>query len=146
VGRQLHGPAALSPDTYWIGDWMVPIAGLDDTEKWKLLTLPGLEPRPLCRQAFSQSLDRLRYHGSGRWKFKLQTSWTKKDWKLRHKIVLLHIYLSNYLPEEKEQEFNSIKLVLHPLDGRYRQLAITGPLHFILSAAVQKREFIASFS
>jgi hypothetical protein len=32
--------------------------------KWKCLTLPGLELRTLCRPARSQSLYRLRYHGS----------------------------------------------------------------------------------
>jgi hypothetical protein len=31
-----------------------PRAGLDDMEKWKFLTLPGLEPRPLSRPARSQ--------------------------------------------------------------------------------------------
>jgi hypothetical protein len=33
-------------------------------EKWKFLTLPGLEPWPLSRPARSQSLYRLRYPGS----------------------------------------------------------------------------------
>jgi hypothetical protein len=46
--------------------------GLDDLEKRKFLTLPGLELRPLCRPARSQSLNRLRYPGSHniliRWK------------------------------------------------------------------------------
>jgi hypothetical protein len=41
-----------------------PRAGLDEMEKWKFLTLPGLEPRPLSRPARSQSLYRLRYPGS----------------------------------------------------------------------------------
>jgi hypothetical protein len=41
-----------------------PIAGLDDVEKRKFLTLPGLELRPLGRPARSQSLYRLRYPGS----------------------------------------------------------------------------------
>jgi hypothetical protein len=41
-----------------------PRAGLDDVEKRKFLTLPGLELRPLGRQARSQSLYRLRYAGS----------------------------------------------------------------------------------
>jgi hypothetical protein len=39
-------------------------AGLDDLENRKLLTLPGLELRPLNRPARSQSLYRLRYPGS----------------------------------------------------------------------------------
>jgi hypothetical protein len=35
--------------------------GVDDVEKRKFLTLPGLELRPLGRPALSQSLYRLRY-------------------------------------------------------------------------------------
>jgi hypothetical protein len=41
-----------------------PRAGLDDVEKRKFLTLPGLELQPLSRPAHSQSLYRLRYPGS----------------------------------------------------------------------------------
>jgi hypothetical protein len=32
-----------APGTRWIGGWVDPRAGLDDMEKWKLLTPPGLE-------------------------------------------------------------------------------------------------------
>jgi hypothetical protein len=39
-------------------------AGLDDMEKLKFLTLEGLELRPLCCPARSQSLYRLRCRGS----------------------------------------------------------------------------------
>jgi hypothetical protein len=52
------------PGTHWIGDWVGPRAGLDDVEKQKFLTLPGLELRPLGRPARSQSLYRLRCPGS----------------------------------------------------------------------------------
>jgi hypothetical protein len=38
--------------------------GPDNLEKRKFLTLPGLELRPLCRPAHSQSLYRLSYPGS----------------------------------------------------------------------------------
>jgi hypothetical protein len=38
-----------------------PRAGLDNVEKRKLLTLPGLKLRPLSRPARSQSLYRLSY-------------------------------------------------------------------------------------
>jgi hypothetical protein len=31
------------PGTHWIGGWVGPRAGLDDMEKRKFLTLPGLE-------------------------------------------------------------------------------------------------------
>jgi hypothetical protein len=41
-----------------------PRAGLDDVEKKKFLTQPGLELRPLGRPARSQSLFRMRYPGS----------------------------------------------------------------------------------
>jgi hypothetical protein len=44
--------------------WAGPKGGLDDVEKRKFLTLPGLELRPLCHPARSQSLYRLRFPGS----------------------------------------------------------------------------------
>jgi hypothetical protein len=53
-----------SASTHWIGGWVGPRAGLDDVEKRKFLTLPGLELRPLGLPARSQSLYRLRYPGS----------------------------------------------------------------------------------
>jgi hypothetical protein len=49
-------PWGRGPDTHWIGGWVDPRAGLDDVEKRKFLTLPGLGLRPLCRPA------RNRYH------------------------------------------------------------------------------------
>jgi hypothetical protein len=50
--------------THWIGVWVDPRAGQNDMEKRKILTLSGLELRPLSRPAHSQSLYRLRYPGS----------------------------------------------------------------------------------
>jgi hypothetical protein len=47
-----------------MGGWVDPTAGLDDAEKRKFLTLPGLELRLLGLQARSQSLYRLLYPGS----------------------------------------------------------------------------------
>jgi hypothetical protein len=47
-------------NTHWIGDWVDPRAGLDDTKKLKSLTPPGFELRPLDRPSGSQSLYRLR--------------------------------------------------------------------------------------
>jgi hypothetical protein len=41
-----------------------PIVGLDDLEKRKFFTLPGLELRPVSRPARSQPLYRLRYPDS----------------------------------------------------------------------------------
>jgi hypothetical protein len=46
------------PSTHWIGCWVDRRAGLDDMEKWKFLTLPGLELQPLSLEARSQSLYR----------------------------------------------------------------------------------------
>jgi hypothetical protein len=55
VSGQLHVPAVLppgkSPGTHFIGGCVDPRAGLDDMEKWKILTLPGLElPPPMVVQ------------------------------------------------------------------------------------------------
>jgi hypothetical protein len=36
-------PGERAPGTHWIGGWVGPRAGLDDVEKRKFLTLPGLE-------------------------------------------------------------------------------------------------------
>jgi hypothetical protein len=52
-------PEETALDTHWIGCWVDPRAGLDDIEKRKFLTLPGLKLRSLCRPARSQSLYRL---------------------------------------------------------------------------------------
>jgi hypothetical protein len=41
------------PSTHWIGGWVDPRAGLEDVEKRKFLTLPGLELKPLGRPALS---------------------------------------------------------------------------------------------
>jgi hypothetical protein len=62
LGRFIHGERA--PGTHWIGGWVDPRARLDNTEKRKFLTLPGLELRSLSRSARRQSLYRLRYPGS----------------------------------------------------------------------------------
>jgi hypothetical protein len=42
-------PRERAPGTHWLGGWMDPRASLDDVERRKFLTLPGLELRPLCR-------------------------------------------------------------------------------------------------
>jgi hypothetical protein len=53
-----------TPGTHWIEGWLGPRTGLDDVEKRKFLTLPGLKLRHLGCPALSQSLYRLRYPGS----------------------------------------------------------------------------------
>jgi hypothetical protein len=55
-------PGERAPCTHWIGGWEGPNAGLDDVEKRKFLTLPGLEFGPLV--ARSQSPYQLRYPDS----------------------------------------------------------------------------------
>jgi hypothetical protein len=45
--------------THWTGNWLGPSAGVDDVQKRKILTLPGLELRPVCLPARSQSLSHL---------------------------------------------------------------------------------------
>jgi hypothetical protein len=57
-------PGERAPCTHWIGRWVGPRASLDDVEKRKFLTLPGLELRALGHPARNQSLYRLRYPGS----------------------------------------------------------------------------------
>jgi hypothetical protein len=57
-------PGGRAPGTHWIGGWVNPRTSLDDLEKKKFLTLPGLELRLLGRPASSQSLYRLRYPAS----------------------------------------------------------------------------------
>jgi hypothetical protein len=42
-------PEERTPGTHWIGSWVDPRAGLNDMEKWKFLTPPGLELQPLGR-------------------------------------------------------------------------------------------------
>jgi hypothetical protein len=59
-----------------------PRTGLDDVEKRKFLTLPGLEYRPLGRPILSQSLYRLRYPGS-----------------LLHSYKLVQIIISYFAPK-----------------------------------------------
>jgi hypothetical protein len=53
-----------APGTHCTGGRMDPRGCLDDVEKIKFLTLPGLELWPLGRPARSQSLYPLRYPGS----------------------------------------------------------------------------------
>jgi hypothetical protein len=53
-----------APSIHRIGGWVGPRAGLDGMEKWKFLTLPGLELRPLDHAARIQSLCRLSYRGT----------------------------------------------------------------------------------
>jgi hypothetical protein len=58
VSGRFQAPGERGPGVNWLGGWV------DDLEKRKFLTLPGLELRPLGRPARSQSLYRLRYPGS----------------------------------------------------------------------------------
>jgi hypothetical protein len=59
----LYAPSALTPgkdpDTPCIADWMDPGASLEDLEKRKLLTLPGIEMQSLVHSVHGQSHYRL---------------------------------------------------------------------------------------
>jgi hypothetical protein len=62
VGGELSAsrPSPFTPVTHCIGGWVGPRAGLDDVEKRKFLTLPGLELRPLgCLASNQTALSRL---------------------------------------------------------------------------------------
>jgi hypothetical protein len=49
-----------APGAHWIEVWVGPTASMDDVEKRKFFTLPGLELQTLGRPVRSQSLYRLR--------------------------------------------------------------------------------------
>jgi hypothetical protein len=82
-------PGEKTPGTQWIGGWVGPRAGLDDVEKRKFLTLPGLELRLLGRPARSQSLYRLSYPGS-------KTANKKPKIIMNFVIGIAGIYLCNF--------------------------------------------------
>jgi hypothetical protein len=67
VSGQLHSPSALPPGKSPLYALYRRLGGPQSRsgrlEKWKSLTLPGLEIRPLRRSVHSQSLYRLQYPG-----------------------------------------------------------------------------------
>jgi hypothetical protein len=67
-------PGERAPGTHCIGSWMGLRAGLDDVEKRKFLTLPGLEHQPPGHPTHSQSLYRWHYPGSLE-----ESCWTKSS-------------------------------------------------------------------
>jgi hypothetical protein len=48
-------PGERTPSAHWLGSCVDPRVGLEEVEKRKFLTLPGLEVRTLGRPARSQS-------------------------------------------------------------------------------------------
>jgi hypothetical protein len=58
-----------APSTHWIGGSVGPRADQDDVEKRKFFTLPGLKLRPVGRLALRQSLYRLSYPGSRKFRW-----------------------------------------------------------------------------
>jgi hypothetical protein len=74
-----------APGTHWISGWVYPRVGLDDMEKWKFLTLPGLKLRPpsVVQPVASRYTDRA-----------IPANWspyqTLRDWFelfMRHRII-----------------------------------------------------------
>jgi hypothetical protein len=64
MSGQLHTSAALppgkeTPGIHWIGGWVGPTASMNDVEKRKCLTLPGLKIPLLGHPARSQPLSQL---------------------------------------------------------------------------------------
>jgi hypothetical protein len=57
-------PWERAPGNHYIGGWVYPRAALDDIEKSKFLTLPGLKLQHLGCPAHSQLLYQLHYPGS----------------------------------------------------------------------------------
>jgi hypothetical protein len=72
-------PGERDPCTHWIGGRVGTRAVLDDVEKRKFLTLPGLELRPLGRPARSQSLYRLSYPDSNRHSCQRKVFYIQRD-------------------------------------------------------------------
>jgi hypothetical protein len=64
-----------------------PRAGLDDVEKRRFLTVPGLELRPLGRPSRSRSLNRLRSAGSAKIGLVRPFIWVRMDSRKRWKVV-----------------------------------------------------------
>jgi hypothetical protein len=46
----LFNPGERAPDTHWIGGCVGLRAGLDDMEKWKIVSMQEIEPRPSSPQ------------------------------------------------------------------------------------------------
>jgi hypothetical protein len=69
VSGRLSAPPALPSGAHWIGGGEGRRAGLHDMEKWKFLTLPGLELRPAVVRPEGSRYNGLRHRGSG---FKLE--------------------------------------------------------------------------
>jgi hypothetical protein len=77
-----------------------PRVGLDDVEKRKFLTLPGLELRPIGRPARSQSPYRLRYPGSCGIHVEVQFDYKTKggiENDVTHRNELANKFLTNVL-------------------------------------------------
>jgi hypothetical protein len=64
MSGQLHAQAALPPGKIPLYSLDTRLGDLNDVEKRKIFSIPGLELRPPGRPAHSQSLYRLRYPGS----------------------------------------------------------------------------------
>jgi hypothetical protein len=69
--RQLQSRGKGAPDTHRIRGRVGPKAGIEGVKRRNILPLPGLELRPFCRPASSQSLYRLSYPDSQLWFGKL---------------------------------------------------------------------------
>jgi hypothetical protein len=58
-------PGERAPGTHWIGGWVDPRAGLDNVEKRKFFTLPGLELQPLGHSFYNKCYKTVTKHSGG---------------------------------------------------------------------------------
>jgi hypothetical protein len=107
VSGQLHAPAALpwerAPGTHFIGGWVDPRAGLDDMEKWKFLTLAGLElPTPMVVQPIASRYTDWAIPAPQRYEGHINIGCRNADWislyhSKVHGLVILKTNMYRYL-------------------------------------------------
>jgi hypothetical protein len=118
-------PWEKSTGTHWIGGSVGPWAGLDVMEKWKLLTLPGLELRTLSSPSRGQSLYRLRYRSF--------TEETTVALILFGTWIFKTDFMCFTIQNNRKDNTTILVLVLGDQASRYLQLIhnIKGKMHFI---------------
>jgi hypothetical protein len=120
-------PRERAPGTHSIGGWVDPRTGLDDVEKRKFLTLPGLELRPLSRPARSQSQYRL-----------TTEKWSTGMGRCDHHFVYVNYLCFIYRLRSWKTDINGRRDPLRwPRDTLYPQkLALTSPTSGGLSVGI----------
>jgi hypothetical protein len=81
-----------APDTHWIGGWVDPRVGLDEIEKWKFLTLPGLELRPSLVQPIASHYTDCSIPAHG-WKDNIKMCWKGRSVRVWPRFTRLEVRL-----------------------------------------------------